>query len=184
MVNREAKKLNQSCHAGQRTHLYTEPSMNLEMSDSGVSGSNVVSMMQTAEPRRGNDLCIRCCALTSLSLSRRLLAQPEMRPILVVIADVFVHQAFQMAFVENDDMVEEVSAAIPNKPLSHAVLPGALKAGLLGLDAEALNRLHLNPSRCQRTIVSGSTMRREPLHPDHNRRRTNQNNLSLVASRG
>ncbi len=113
MANREAKKLNQSCQAGQRTHLYVEPSMTLEMSDRKISGSDIVSMMQTAEPRHGNSFCIQCCVLLGFSLSRRLLAQSEMRPVLVVVVDIIIHESFQVALVENDDVIEQIAGGGP-----------------------------------------------------------------------
>lgn len=128
--------------AGKRTHVYYELSIVLEMNSHRTSSSEVVSMMQAAERRHGNDIRIRRRALHGPSLSRRLLAQPEMRPILVVIADVFVHQPFQMVLVEHDDMVGQVAATTPHEALSHAVLPWTLKAGSLGFDAKTLDRFH------------------------------------------
>jgi len=35
-----------------------------------------------------------------------------MRPVVMVIADVLVHQAFQMAFIESDNVVEQIAAAV------------------------------------------------------------------------
>ncbi|HVU48664.1 MAG TPA: hypothetical protein VHD85_21230 [Terracidiphilus sp.] len=116
--------------------------MNLEMGDRRVSGSDVVSMMQAAEPRHGNDFCIQCCVLLGLAPTRSVFSQPEMRSIFVVIADVFVHQAFQMALIKNDDMIEQIAAAISDESFGNAVLPGALKTVSLGLDAKALDRFY------------------------------------------
>ena len=81
MPNRRPKKLNQSRYGGQRTHVSYELSIVLEMNGRRPSSSEVVSMMQAVEPRHGNDIRIRRRALPGPSLSRRLLAQPEMRPI-------------------------------------------------------------------------------------------------------
>ena len=62
-----------------------------------------------------------------------------MSPVIVVIADVLVHQALQVAFIENDHVIEQIPAAGSNEVLRHAVLPGALEASALGLNAEALD---------------------------------------------
>ena len=62
-----------------------------------------------------------------------------MRPVLVVVVDVFVHQAFQMSSIEDDHMIEQVSPAATNPALSHAILPWTLEARSLGLDAKALH---------------------------------------------
>ena len=48
-----------------------------------------------------------------------------MRPVLVVVANVLGHQAFQVALVENDDMIEQIAAAVPDPALGHAIMPGA-----------------------------------------------------------
>jgi hypothetical protein len=95
-------------------------------------------MMQTAEPWHGYNLVtcarIRFCFTTRWSL----LLQTEVRAIFVVIADVIVHQALQMPFIENDHMVEQIAAAVANPALGDPILPGASEAGPLGLDAEGL----------------------------------------------
>src|SRR5580698_7245422 len=62
-----------------------------------------------------------------------------MSSVLVVITDVFIHQAFQMPFVENDHVVEHVPAAVAYPSLGNTILPRTSEAGLLGLDAEALH---------------------------------------------
>jgi hypothetical protein len=62
-----------------------------------------------------------------------------MRAVLVVVADVLIHEAFQMQFIENDHMVEQIAAAVADPALSHAILPRTSVAGPLGLDAKALH---------------------------------------------
>lgn len=83
-----------------------ESSMNVKMSDRRISGSDVVSMMHAAKSRHGDNTCTRPSRYCSSTPSRSLLFQSEMRPVLVVVADIFIHQPLQMAFVENDEMVE------------------------------------------------------------------------------
>jgi N-acyl-D-aspartate/D-glutamate deacylase len=58
-----------------------------------------------------------------------------MRSVVVVVADVLGHQALKMAFVEDDDVIEQVSAAVADEAFGNAVLPRAAEAGPFGLDA-------------------------------------------------
>jgi hypothetical protein len=62
-----------------------------------------------------------------------------MRAILVIIADVFVHEPFQMAFIEHNDMVEKITAVTSHKTFCNAILPRTLKTGPLGFDAKTPN---------------------------------------------
>ena len=55
----------------------------------------------------------------------RLLTQSEMCPVFVVIAQVFIHEPFQMPLVEHDDMVEQVPPTTLDESLCDSVLPGA-----------------------------------------------------------
>ena len=57
------------------------------------------------------------------SAGRCLLRKTEMRAVVVVVADVFSQQPFQMAFIERDDMVQQVPTAASNPALRQAVLP-------------------------------------------------------------
>jgi hypothetical protein len=52
-----------------------------------------------------------------------LLSQAKVRSIFVVVADVLVHQSFQMPFIDNDHMVEQIPAAVANPPFRNTVLP-------------------------------------------------------------
>ena len=104
------------------------------------SGREIVAMMQTAKSRHGDDLRACRCARSRFSACRRLLAQPQMGSILVVVADVFVHQSLQMTFVQHDHVIEEVVAAVTDEALGHAILPRTSEAGTFRLDAEAGDR--------------------------------------------
>ena len=64
-----------------------------------------------------------------------------MCPILVVVTDVLVHQTFQVAFVDNNHLVEQVPAAAADPARGDTVLPWTSEAGPLRLDAEALHRV-------------------------------------------
>ena len=50
-----------------------------------------------------------------------------MRPVLVIVADVAVHEAFQMVFVEYDHMIEQFASTAANEPFRDAILPGLLR---------------------------------------------------------
>ena len=95
-------------------------------------------MMQAAESWHGYDPATRIVLVMHFTTRRSSFFQREMSPVVVVIADVLVHQAFQMPFVEHDDMVEQITPAVADPTLFNAVLPRTAKAGSLRLDAEAL----------------------------------------------
>jgi len=56
----------------------------------------------------------------------------------MVIADVLIHQALQMPFIQNDHMVEQIAAAVANPTLGDAVLSRTAITSPLGLDAKHL----------------------------------------------
>jgi len=51
-----------------------------------------------------------------------------MSPVFVVVTDVLGDEAFQMTMIENDHMIELVSAAVANPALGNAILPGTSEA--------------------------------------------------------
>jgi len=115
------------------------PRRNLRDSD---SGGQIVTMMQTAEPwHRYNPATHNTGVTHCFTIRGRFLRQRKMRAIRVVITDVFIQQAFQMAFIHNDHMVEQIAAAIADPALGDTVLPRASEARPLGLDTEALYRV-------------------------------------------
>jgi len=70
-------------------------------------------MMQAAESGHYDDFAPGLRATHRCTACRRFLLQREMRPILVVVADVLIHQALQVTFIQNDDMVEQI--AVPRQ---------------------------------------------------------------------
>ncbi len=62
-----------------------------------------------------------------------------MGPVLVIVADVFIHEAFQMAFVEYNHVIEQFATTTANEPFRNAILPRASKASPFRLDTEALD---------------------------------------------
>ena len=61
-----------------------------------------------------------------------------MGSILVVIADVFAHQPFQMPFIPYDHVIQQVSSTVTNPAFGDSVLPGTAEDGSLRCDAKAL----------------------------------------------
>jgi len=59
-----------------------------------------------------------------------LFREAGMRAVFVVLADVLIEQPFQMAFMECDDVVQEVAAAAFHPALRDAILPGAFEGSL------------------------------------------------------
>src|ERR1035441_8925685 len=97
------------------------------------SGSQIVTMMQATQSWRRGNSCSRFGSAYSHTTVRCSLIQRQMRPVFVVIADIFVHQAPDVTHVDDDHVVEEISAAVANPTLCDAVLPRAPEAGSLGL---------------------------------------------------
>jgi len=97
-------------------------------------------MMQAAETWHRYDFATWAGIFFCLTTGRCFLRQREMSPVTVV-ADVLVHQAFRMAFIENDHMFEQIAAAVAHSALGNTVLPQTAEAGLLGLDAKHLHRI-------------------------------------------
>jgi len=105
------------------------------------SGRAVVAMMQAAQSRHGDHRAGRVRFRSLLAASWRLLRQPKMGPILVIVPNVVGHEAFEMADVEHDDMIEQIATAGADESFGHAVLPRASNRNSNWADAEVLRRL-------------------------------------------
>ena len=91
---------------GRRAHLSLGLSLNSrENVRNSNSGGPVVAMMQAAESGHRDDFTPNLRATHRYTSCGRFLRQREMRPVLVIVADVITHKAFQMAFIENNHMV-------------------------------------------------------------------------------
>ena len=89
-------------------------------------------MMQTAESWHRCDIGSDRCAFCPFSACWSLLLQPEVRPVVVVVANILVHEPFQMMLIEHDHMVEQVATAVADEALSNAVLPRAFERSANG----------------------------------------------------
>ena len=88
-----------------------------------------VTMVQATESREGLNLASNRKTGHNRPTRWRVLGEPEMRPIRVVVAHILNHQPLQMSLIEDDHVVEQVSSAAPYPTLSDAVLPRAAKRG-------------------------------------------------------
>ena len=79
-------------------------------------------------------------AFATSSSSRGSLPQSKMSAIFMVIADIVGKQPFQVPLVERDHMIQEVSAAAFDPPLSNSILPRALPRSAPTLDFHRANR--------------------------------------------
>jgi len=52
-----------------------------------------------------------------------------MRPVFVVIANILREPAFQVAFVNCDDVIQEITTATPYPTLCHSILPRTFERG-------------------------------------------------------
>src|SRR5665213_4586039 len=98
---------------------------------SSSSGSDVVAMMQPAEPWHRYDLIVAAGILLRFTTHWRSLVQSKMSPVLVIITNVSGHKAFQMPLIEHDHIVEQIPAAVANPALGDTVLPRASETCLL-----------------------------------------------------
>src|ERR1035441_7007107 len=86
------------------------------------SGGQMVTMVQAAEPwkRYNRATCNRI--LLRIATFGCSLRQRKMRSVVVVVTEVLDHQSFQMPFIDNDQMVEQVLATGADPALCDTVL--------------------------------------------------------------
>jgi hypothetical protein len=90
------------------------------------SSSPVIAVMQPAHAllaNHGTPFQRACPA------SRRLLVQPEVGSVVVIIGDVLREEALQMSLIQRDHVVEQVTAAASDPTLGDTILPGTLNRG-------------------------------------------------------
>src|ERR1019366_6867655 len=80
--------------------------------------------MQPTESGHRDNLVVAHRRRCHSSAIGRVLPQPEMSPVFVIIAEVFFQQSSQMSLVRNDHMGEQLPTHTPNPTLGHAVLTG------------------------------------------------------------
>ena len=93
-----------------------------------ISGGNRVAVMQPAKSRQRDDLALARRRRRRNSTVGRVLPQSEMSWVFVVIADIFFQQPSQMSLVQNNHVIQQVSAHASNPTLGDAILPGTAKS--------------------------------------------------------
>src|SRR5262249_21250454 len=101
-----------------------------------------VTVVQAAESRNRSNLASGCRAQRDRPTHRGVFRKPQMRPVMVVIADVLSHKPFQMPFVQNNHMIQQVSSAASHPALRHPVLPRATKSGAHGPASHLSRKRH------------------------------------------
>ena len=90
------------------------------------SSSPVIAVMQPAHAPLANHrpLFQRACPT-----SRRLLVQPQVRSVVVIIGNVLGEESLQMTLIQRDYVVEQVAAAASDPTLGDPILPGTPNRG-------------------------------------------------------
>jgi len=109
------KTLEDTKPSAREAHIYKGP----VESRSGL-GRSIVTMVQPAEsllrkdPTRsyGTNPAVRCALLKS-----------EMRAVLMMVTNILGEQSLQMAFIQRNNVIQQVSSAASHPPLRHAILP-------------------------------------------------------------
>src|SRR5215470_42934 len=86
-----------------------------------------VTMVQAAESGKGVDQVFTCSTDRDWPTRWRVFREPQVRPVLVVVAHIIGHQALQMPLVEHDHVIQQVSATAPHPTLCNTVLPRTAK---------------------------------------------------------
>jgi hypothetical protein len=63
-----------------------------------------------------------------------------MRAVLAVVANILREETFQVAFVNCDDVIEEIASATPYPTLCDSILPRTLERGADRIHAQGSNR--------------------------------------------
>src|ERR1022692_1156744 len=89
------------------------------------SSSPVIAVMQAAHA-----LANHCTVFQrACPASRRLLVQPEVRSVVVIVGNVLGEESLQMTLIQRDHVVEQVAAAASDPTLGDPILPGTPNRG-------------------------------------------------------
>src|SRR5664280_930866 len=90
------------------------------------SSSPVIAVMQPAHALLANHCTVfqRACPA-----SRRLLVQPQVGSVVVIIGNVLGEESLQMALIQRDHVVEQLAAAASDPTLGDPILPGTPNRG-------------------------------------------------------
>ena len=90
-------------------------------------------MMQAAKPGTGDHHRRRRRPFLDGTMIRCVLVESIMNSVLLEIGNILSEQTAQMALVQRDDMVEDLSASASDPTLGDSVLPGRLHARSFGM---------------------------------------------------
>ena len=112
-------------------------------SGSGASGGLLpaVTMMETANPRERNNLRSVARVVLYGTPIGRVLAEPIVRAVQMVVANVVSKESSQVPFVQRNHMVQQLPPAASDPSFSHSVLPGRFAARALGLQSDGAQRV-------------------------------------------
>src|SRR6266850_1894422 len=106
-------------------------------------------MVQPAESRQGLNLACTHTADFCRPTCWRVLREPKMRPVLVIVVQVRRHQPFEMALIQDNHVVKQVASATSHPALSNTVLPRTAKGRASWLAYDVLNgRNHVVSKLC------------------------------------
>ena len=99
-------------------------------------GRPIITMVQSTQSIKGKH-ATRGYAASSAAW--RSLAQPKVRAVFVMIADILGKQPLQMPLVESNHMVEQLATAASHPTLSDTILPGTFEGGSYGVYPQGSN---------------------------------------------
>src|SRR5260370_29752020 len=76
-----------------------------------------------------------------------------MRAVFVVVANILREEAFQVAFVNSDDVIQEITAATPYPTLCDSILPRTFERGAVRIHPQGSNRCGDFPSILGKTCA-------------------------------
>src|ERR1700758_4511005 len=97
-------------------------------------------MVQSTESREALNLASERRTVRDRPTRWRVLSEPQMCPILVVVAHILSHQPLQMSLVQDDHVIQQVASAASYPTLRNAVLPRTAKGRAHGLASHVFRR--------------------------------------------
>src|SRR6266581_3909002 len=106
-------------------------------------------MVQPAESRQGVNLASTRTADFCGPTCWRVLREPKMRPVLVIVVQVRRHQPFEMPLIQDNHVVQQVASATSHPALSNTVLPRTAKGRASWLASDVPHcRNHVGSKLC------------------------------------
>ena len=109
-----------------------------------------ITMVQPAESRKGMNLGFSLRANCRRPTCWRVLREPKMRPVLVIVVQVRRHQPFEMPLIQDNHVVQQVASATSHSTLSNPVLPAGTAEGRASWLASHVphRRYHIGSKLC------------------------------------